>query len=552
MSPNVPMQRPAAASSFHAIIRKTFSSLMKREGGPVQIRVNGDVVQPGKHTAEVLGLLGIVEEEIDDAFWSYVGQGHWPLIVNPPQFDEYAASNQQGAGWEIEATVTAGKGVDEVRDLAYVDAREVRRYLTFRVRDWNQLTYKQFAENGFDGSVGRTSTLSSSGRPLESGGAVGSWYSGVNGDEINETVKAANALKAARMDLRRAFDEMDVAIRVADAAWKGDRADAAKYKFALEASVLEPIIEVAHAWEDFTQDAVRQQRLAKDHDDKFKREIATELAITVAVGVISFGAGALIKGSLFAAKLGKWARDVEVLRKALETRHGQTLARVGRSAATGKSIRVIARTMGDLSTVAAIRHARGEPVTANDWLFSFLFAGVIGQGTSDLAKWGLRGMESKFGISFKSPMATGGLKGSVQGEPRGMATHFFTDASFGRVMSAYGVGIPAEALKETTKTKVRREVLARLKDDPALRREAEAAVRAQHRRGNQSFESLVARELERRADRAVDPLLDYIYAAGTRAAVNGANTAAAGPGTPPPKDFRPGPGGLVIQPVERP
>ena len=117
---------------------------------------------------------------------------------------------------------------------------------------------------------------------------------------------------------------------MAQEAWKGDRADAAKYKFAMEATVVEALAEVAHGWEDFTQDVVRQQGLAKDHDDKFQREIATEVGITVVIGVITFGAGAVLKASLFAARLAKWAHEVELLRRVLQSRFGQTMTPVGR------------------------------------------------------------------------------------------------------------------------------------------------------------------------------------------------------------------------------
>jgi hypothetical protein len=402
------MERPAPARTFQATVTRSFPTLTQRHGGPVQVKVNGDVVRPGEHTAEVLALLGIIPDDVDDVFWRYVGQGHWPLIAEGTmaQFDEWAATHQEGAGWEIEADVAAANGVVEVRDLAYVDDREVHRYLTMRVRDWNHLSYKEYADNGFDASVKRTSSLSSRGQTLESGGAVGSWYSGIDAEEITATRNAANALEAARRNLQHAYDEIEIAIKVADAAWKGDRADAMKYKFCLEATVVDAVTQVTHAWEDFTQDVVRQQGLAKDHDDKLKREVATEVGITIVVGIVTFGAGAVIKGSLFAAKLAKWARDVEILRRALQSRHAQTLAGIARSTGVVRALRASRMGTVEVGATVAVKGSTGQELTADELLTRFLFAAGL-QAGSDLWRFGLRPIGDRFGVHFDSPAARG-------------------------------------------------------------------------------------------------------------------------------------------------
>jgi hypothetical protein len=404
MSPNKPMQKPAPATSFSAVITRNFSTLTQRGGGPITIKVDGEVVKPGAHSAQVLGLLGIVPEEIDDAFWKFVGNGHWPLISEgtTAMFDEFAARDQHGAGWKIEANVRPGAGVTEVRDLAYVDAREVSRWLTLTVRDHNKLSYKEYAENGFDASVGRTSWLTSQSQSIEPGGAVGSWYSGVDQGEIDATRSAANALYAARRDLRNARDEMEVAIRVADAAWKGDRAEAMKYKLCLETTAVEAVLAVTHAWEDFTQDVVRQQGLAKEHDDKLKREVATEIGITVVVGIITFGAGAALKGAAFAAKLAKWARDVEVLRKAMESRHGATLTRIAQHTGTVRLLRASKLGTIEVGATAGVKGATGQELTAEELLMRFMFAAGI-QAGSDLWRFGLGPMGQRYGVTFRPP-----------------------------------------------------------------------------------------------------------------------------------------------------
>jgi hypothetical protein len=404
MSPNVPMQRPAPATSFQATVTRRFSSLLQRHGGAIVVRVNGDVVKEGEQSAEVLALLGIVPDEIDDAFWRFVGS-HWPYIEYSPGNpfpDHFAQTHQDGAQWEVEANVDAGKGVTEVRDLAYCDFREVRRYLSFQMRDWNHITYATYADNGFDDSKGRTSGLVYHGQPIEPGGAVGSWYSGIDADEITATRSAANALEAARRNLEKAYDEIEIAIKVADAAWKGDRAEAMKYKFCLEATVVDAVGAVTHAWEDFTQDVVRQQGLAKDHDDKLKREVATEVGITILVGIVTFGAGAVIKGSLFAAKLAKWARDVEILRKAMQSHHAQTLLDIARHTGVVRALRATRMGAVEVGATVAVKGATGQELTGEELLQRFLFAAGI-QAGSDLWRFGLGPIGNRFGVHFEPP-----------------------------------------------------------------------------------------------------------------------------------------------------
>jgi hypothetical protein len=561
MSPNVPMQTPAAATSLYAQISRSFPTLTKRSGGAITVKVNGDVVKPGEHSAEVLGLLGIVPEELDDAFWRFVGSGNWPYIEygTDQMPDHFAQNNQQGAGWELEAWVESGAGVKQVKDLAYCDSRKVRRYLTLRMRQWNRINYATYAENNFDDSVGRSYGMISHGMPVEAGGAVGSWYSGVDDGEIAATRSAAHALEAARRNLGKAFDEMEIAIKVADAAWQGNRADAAKYKFAMEASIVESIGAVAHGWEDFIQDVVRQQGLAKDHDDKFKREVAAEIAITVAVGLITFGAGALIKGTMFAAKLARWADEVAAIQALMRTGLGRTMSRVANSSAGAKSLRVIARTMGDMTTTAAVKGVTGQDVTAQDWMFSFLLAGTIGQATSDFAKWSLGSLETRFGIKFASPAGKGGAKGAIQGQPRAGAAMGLTDNAFDRVMAGYGVGIPSEAWKETVKTRMRTELNKAMKEDPAARASAEAAVRREIQEkmiylpldSRKVIDDMVTKEIARRVDAAVDPMLDYLFGAANRAVVQGGTNVRDGAGIPS-NDLRSGSDGLVAQPRDHP
>jgi hypothetical protein len=263
MSPNIPMVEVAPATSFEATIVSWFTELNDGRGGPVEVRVNGEVIREGQLSAQVLAELGIVTRDLDDLWGDFVMANGWPIIQysglpgTPQMPDYFAVENQQGACWELHATVDPAQGVQTVRDLAYVDLAHVNRMVTFKLRQWNKLTIGDAAARDHDLSRNRWSWIVSRTQRLEPGSAVGSWYSGINQSEIDATFNTAHSLEAARRELDKALDEINIAIRVADAAWKGDRADAAKYKFCLESTIIESIRDVTHGWEDFTQDVVR-------------------------------------------------------------------------------------------------------------------------------------------------------------------------------------------------------------------------------------------------------------------------------------------------------
>jgi hypothetical protein len=407
------------ASSFYAIYQRPFSTLRRSGGGARVLRVNGKEVRPGLQSADTLMMLGILDEEIDDLWRNFVVD-HWPTVTwgsgwgNAPE-DDFAVTHQDGAGWKIEAWVE-GKEKLDVRDLAYVDFSQVRRRITMTMRQWNHLTVtdQQIGKPGFrfDDSVGRTSTLISETVVPEPGAAVGSWYSGVSQPEIDAAVKAANALEAARRDLRRARDEMEVAIRVADAAWKGDRAEAVKYKLCLEGMAVEAIQEATHRCEDFTQYVVRLQRAAKSHDDDLKRWVMTEIAIGIAAGLISFGAATVVKGAAFALKMGQWAQKMQRLSTLLRSERLAMASRVAKHRATVRGLRALRMGTIEVGATVAVKGATDQELTAEELLVRFLFAAGL-QAGSDFARFGLGPVGRHWGVTFRPPTRTAPPRSSV-------------------------------------------------------------------------------------------------------------------------------------------
>jgi hypothetical protein len=563
MSPNTPMESPAPARTFSARVVVPMHSMSNlRDTGPWTVTVNDQRIAEGQQSAELLAELGIVREDLAKA-WGRFAQSRYPAdlpqILNSgtaPLTDFEAMQNQAGACWTLDATVD-GAGVQSVRDLAYVDLRDINRTVRYTVRVFDLINFRELAERDFDQSRNRTSRLvTGAAVTLEPGSAVGSWYSGIKTDEIDATYAAAHHLEAARRELERAANEINIAIRVADAAWKGDRADAAKYKFCLEETIAESMRDVTHGWEDYTQDVVRLQRLARDQDVKFLKEVATEVGITILTAVVTFGASALFRGALFVEKLMVWAKEIDALRAIIETRFGQTVARLAETRLAAESARVVARGAGAMSSRATVKGVTGQQIDFGDWVDAFVFAGVVGQFTSSTASAGLRQIEQRFGVTFSSDAERGAAQGAVQGVPRSVAAMAGpADASLGSVMTAYPTGIVSQAVKSKMRAELSAKFRTALKADPQIRAAVEADIEAQVQKKmiylpildrQKAIDELVDQAIDKRADAAVDKYMDYLFTAGTQSAANATQTAAAG------SDFSGGEvhtdaGGLVVQ-----
>ena len=207
-----------------------------------------------------------------------------------------AHRRQDGAFWRVEAEVE-GPEQREIDELAFYDQRAVRRTVTFRARLWADMT-KFWSDVGEAGFRHVEETM-----PLEQAAAVGMWYSGIQDEDVQTTASSIAALTSARQHLENAHRQIYYALQVAEGAWKGDRANAVKFHFGAELLVVEGLRDATHGWEDFSQQIHLQQRLAKDQDEKFRRMLYTELAISGALLVITLGAGTIVRGATFTARL---------------------------------------------------------------------------------------------------------------------------------------------------------------------------------------------------------------------------------------------------------
>jgi hypothetical protein len=526
-----PFQRPPAAATYSAVIERGCNSAgagPRGDVGALRVTVNGSVVEPGTHTAQVLGLLGVNERDLYEAWYSFAVQQN-QIYVAGMLYDETATHQGDGAGWKIFVEVLGGQ-VHETADLAYVDLKQVKRTVTYKAKVWNPVTDGMGNLTQNDLTENRTSTWATKIEPLDDGAAVGSFFSGVDQYEIDSTVKAAHALQAAREDLEKALDEIETAIKVAGTAWKGGRAQVAMTKFALEHEMVTGLATMAHGWEDFTQDVVRQQRVAKQHDDHLKAEIKKELAIDAVVGVITLGAGALIKGAFFVGKMVAWAEEVAALRVLMKSSFVAAVGRISRTSTGVFAIRATARGVADWGTRTTIGAATGQPNTMS-WYASFLLAGVGGQATSEGAKrlLAIKNLEQRLNVTI-----FGATKGGVQGVPRvGLSAipgTTATDAALGFTM-----GIPSEAAKETLKDSVRSLLVRQLQADPVAQAAARQSVMTdlgklgrhttvvvgggkytprQVSNDPALIAKLVAKETKAQATRRLDPILDAAFTSG--------------------------------------
>jgi hypothetical protein len=533
-----PMQHPDPINgATHATLTKQMSgSAIDVSRQPVRIVVDGRAIAPGPQTAQALALLGIDEAAVDDNWYAFVLEH-----VGAIDTEWYALDHQEGMGWRIEVSITAD-GVTEVRDLAYVDPRTADRSVTYTARQWDPpVPSPGLLAN--DPNAPRTSHVVSRTEPLEASGAVGAFYSGISDEDIDSTRAATMAVEGARADLERALQEIDVASVVADAAWQGLRAEMTKYKFGLEGEVIDSITEITRTWETFAHELVEQQRQAQEHDEALQRELLAELAITIVAGALTWGFGAAVSAGIFAARLARWAHEIELLRTVLSSRFAERLTAVGRTAAAGHGVRILARTAGDLSTRAVVGAVNGKPLDGEAILLSFVFAAGVGHLTSEAAGSILKRIEANRGVKF-SVAGFGAQKGAGQGAMRagvsaGTNSAGLTDTA---LAAPFALGIPVEMGKHATGERLKSGLVRMLNDEPGVRAAAEQRLEERGRAlvnptspAELAFnKQRVDAEIKAEADRQIKPVLDYLFGAGGRA-VAGAGTALTTPqpGGPP-------------------
>jgi hypothetical protein len=429
----------------HAVVRR----VLHAAGGAIgrnaatTVAINGEVIQNDQVEAQALALLGINEVQIDEMWADFVVENNrFPLVGYEPG---WASKQQANMGWTMEIDIGPAQ-ISGVEELALLSLRDGPRRVTFNCISWSD---GGPAESGglFElprasaPPVGAEATRTQS---LEAAGALSFLWSGVAEGEIESTKNAAESLHAARRNIEEALKEISIAHKVANEAWKGPRAEAADFKFVVEAELLWPLRDAVWRWETYTHDLVTAQREARKRDLKLRKDILSEVPALVIGGAV----GIAIKSIMGAAKAWKAARVANLVRKAADDVNDFRKAQRGAFVATAANA---ARALGRFTATSATEgikdfagHAPADPGKAMDeWWKSFVYAGLISGGGGQV----VGNFAKARGIDLDAPYgaAKGYGLGGVGAGGKALGT---SDALLGGFVSSGAVAAAKEAVKK--------------------------------------------------------------------------------------------------------
>ncbi len=567
-APDPPITGPTRYTQSRKI-RDFISSVEDMARDPLTVTVDGSKILDGTQKSDVLALLGVSEEVIDEAWRHFATEVNWPITVH--EGGVLPTQRQEGMGWQVDVDIVQDRtaGID---GLAAVDPRFANRMVTYRAKRWYH-TEADLDAAGL-GGLGppsgwevRTKTES-----IEASGALAASWRSVEEDEIDSTENTVAALLAARMELGNARNEIQVAQKVANAAWQGVRSDAAKFKFGLEYEVISAAWDSAEAWRQYLDDLIPEQRDAKEQEDALKRELAVEVVFLAATGVagrvasLAFSAGKAAKTALAGSKVVSYADKVGRMLGPLRSRYGAVVSKVVQSSAALHTARAVARGAGGLTTTAAINKAGGRSTTTEDWLIAFGVAGFgygIGEGAGKL----LASIKRKHGVKFTDP-AIESSKSVADGAAQTAAKARLADDA---LAGPFAVGLGADAAKASTASRLKKRLGDELRNEPNSIPMQRAQARLDRERkladpegkphgpldDMRKLHQYINEEIEKTVNRKVDPLLEFAYAGGAQAAEKVPETVNP-PGRLPAEKvhetvFAPGgpraPSGTVAQPI---
>ena len=438
----MPMERPVPIKAGPNFVSKTINSLFVVKRSDATVTIDGTVVANKAQSADVLAMLGIDTAAIDDGWAQFVVENSSrPDIFYDGRWEQ---DHQDGMGWRVDITIDGGPSL-EVRDLAYADVRAGTRKVTYRCLRWSPSGAHLRGEPATSEVVTRQETLE------DQAGAVGAWWSGVTDDQISATEKASAALHDARRQIEEAWKEIGIAYRVAQRAWEGPRAEAAKFKFAMESEQVTAINNVTWSWERYVHDLVTEQREAKKEDERLVNEIRDE-GFAIAIGtVLTRGASnTLVAGVAVArrsawvlAKLKSFSRRMDTLRR----------SRVGRFWATHATAAEAAKQFANKALLDGVRdfagHAALDPgKTLDEWWKSFVFAGLARGGTGAAGKTATEAFARKHGIELGA-LGRGGADGIFGGSAETLGKGALTnDALAGGLVAAPVEGATKELAED--------------------------------------------------------------------------------------------------------
>src|SRR5262245_16869829 len=352
--PGPPITGPTTYVETKTMDVGTLMSMEDVARAPVTVTVDGEALLDGPQEAKALALLGISEEVLDMAWRSYVVDVTGPIPIGAADWGE-EHQHQEGMGWRVEVEVVQDR-IEGISGLAHVDPRSTKRWVTYRARKWFYTDADIAA--GTPGPPSGNTVVTSRPEPLEASGALAAAWQTIDEDEIDSTVHAAESLLAARKELGWALKEIQVALKVADAAWQGPRSEATKFKFGLEYEVNHNIWASVDGWRTYLEDLVGEQRKAKHHSDDLKRELGVEIALLLfpygRVLKLVFSAGRSATTALAGGRVLTYAQKLERIVVPLRARYGAVVDRIARSNKAWQASRILARGSGGLATTAAV------------------------------------------------------------------------------------------------------------------------------------------------------------------------------------------------------
>jgi hypothetical protein len=556
-----PVTGPLRYTEKKTITIDKLTSVDEVAGAPVTVTVDGDKILQGTQRADALALLGISEEVVDAAWRSFVVDVNRTNFVGNQDWGQ-PHQHQEGMGWQLDVEVVQDRR-DGVDGLADIDPRSAKRSVTYSAKKWHYTDADiEAGGTGFLGSEARPPsgwTVETKKEPLEAAGAVGATWRRVEQSEIDSTVNTSEALLAARMELGNALKEIQVAIKVANAAWQGPRSQAAKFKFGLEYEVIGAAWRVTDEWRRYIHDLVTEQKAAKEASDQLERELIIDGVLLVLPSLagralkLVFSAGRAAKTALAGSRVLSAAEKIERIMVPLRSGYGALAAQIGRSKIALNSTRILARSAGGLSVTAAVNSAGGRPTTGDDWLMAFALAGV-GHGVSEGAGALLAKMQEKHGVSFVLPVL-----GAAKGGADGLGQTAVKAGTNQALAAPFALGIVSEARKEVVTAKAKNAAREAAENDPAVMQRAMQRYRKAYKGGGRprahsleerkALQKYIRQEVDAVVDGKVDPALDFTFGVGTQAAEKVHETTT----RPPPRLDLPGaPSGTVPRRVRSP
>ncbi len=458
-SPDHPITGPTTYVETKTMDISTLTSMEDVARAPVTVTVDGEAILDGPQEAKALALLGISEEVLDMAWRSYVVD-----VTGPPPGPIWpdgseAHQHQEGMGWQVEVEVVQDRS-ELIPGLAHIDPRSAKRSVTYRARKWYYTDADVAA--GTPGPPSGKTVMTSRPESLEAAGALGAAWRTVDEDEIDSSGHTAEILLAARKELGWALKEIQVALKVADAAWQGPRSEATKFQIGNMYEEIGATWATVDACRAYLEDLVVEQRKAKDASDDFRRELGVEIALLVfpygRVLKLVFSAGRAATTALVGGRVLTFAERIERIVVPLRTRYGALVDRIARSNKAWHATRILARGTGGLATTAAVNKAGDRSTTPTDWMLAYTMAGLGHLASEGTSKY-LALIEQKHGVTFVKPAIVGAADGAAQ-RPIKQA---FTDDS---LVASYDIGIAAEVFKHRAQGPLRKALAETLYNDP--------------------------------------------------------------------------------------